>query len=131
MRFVRRRVWIDSWQMHCCGEPFQVGQQVTFSTNPAVDQDFLGVVLGEPGAPGVTHYEDHHGLDTEPMANLSGTVELIEAISCRYELRDGVIYPVAGTTRAVSRDEATGWEPEQREEGLRFVGYVVTVNAEL
>ena len=33
-------VWVDSWQMQCCGEPFRVGSQVTWTLG-AADQDWL------------------------------------------------------------------------------------------
>lgn len=116
--------------MQCCGEPFRIGQQVRFETTSAIDRRSLGVVLGEDAAASLTDYEDHHGLEVGPMAPLAGTVKRIEAVSCRYELRNGVRYPVAGTTRVVLRDEATGWEPEDEDDDVRFVGYVVTVAAE-
>lgn len=123
-----RQVWIDNWQMQCCGDPFRVGQRVEFSTTSAVDRDFLGVVLGEQRAAALTDYEDHHDLDVGPMSVLAGTVESIEAISCRYARRDRAMYPMAGTTKAVRLDEATGWEPEGGD--VHFVGYIVTLQAE-
>lgn len=116
--------------MQCCGERFRVGQQVEFSTTSEVDREFLGVVLGEERAAALTDCEDHHDLDLGSMSPLAGTVKQIEAISCRYELHDRAMYPVAGTTQAVLRDEATGWEPEDEPAGIRFVGYVVAVEAE-
>lgn len=121
-------MWIDSWQMQCCGEPFRVGGRVEFSTTPVVDREFLGTVLGEERAATVTDYEDHHDLDDGPMSALVGRVEYIEAISCRYERWDRTLLPVPGTTKAVRLDEATGWEPEDEE--IRFVGYVVALQPE-
>lgn len=115
--------------MQCCGAPFRVGQRVEFSTTSEVDREFLGVVLGDERATALTDYEDHHELDDGLMELLAGRVERIEAISCRYELRDRAMYPMAGTTHAVLRDEAGGWEPEDEDVDLRFVGYVVTVEA--
>ena len=115
--------------MQCCGDPFEVGQQVEFSTTSEVDREYLGVVLGEERAAALTDYEDHHDLDVGPVELLTGKVERIEAISCRYELRDRAMHPVAGTMHAVLRDEATGWEPEHDDTAVRFVGYVVTVKA--
>jgi hypothetical protein len=108
---VLRQVWIDDWQMQCCGDPFRVGQRVEFSTTSEIDREFLGVVLGEERASALTDYEDHHDLEVGPVSLLSGTVKSIEAISCRYELRGREMYPVAGTTSAVRRNEATGWDP--------------------
>lgn len=111
--------------MQCCGDPFRAGQRVEFSTTTEVDREYLGAVLGEQRAAALTDYEDHHDLDVGPMLSLAGTVKSIEAISCRYEHRGREMYPVAGTTKAVRRDEATGWEPE--DDDVHFVGYVVTL----
>ncbi len=130
MSCVLRRVWIDGWQIQCCGDPFRVGQHVQFSTTSEADREFLDAVLGEDGAAAVTDYEDHHDLDVGPMTRLTGTVERIEAISCRYEPHDRAMYPVAGTTQVALRDQATGWEPEPEREDLRFLGYIATVAAE-
>lgn len=123
-----RQVWIDSWQMQCCGDPFRVGQSVEFSTTPVIDREFLGVVLGDQRAAALTDYEDHHDLDQGPMSPLTGTVKHIEAISCRYERQDRAMYPVPGTAKVVRRDEATGWEPEG--DHIHFVGYIVTLQPE-
>ena len=50
-----RQVWIDDWQMQCCGDHFRVGQRVEFSTMTAeVDREFLGGVLGEQRAAALT-----------------------------------------------------------------------------
>ena len=124
-----RRVWIDDWQMQCCGDPFRVGSQVQFSTTQSLDTDYFSDVLGPDAAAALTDYEDHHDLDVGPMARLIGTVERIEAIFCQYGRRGQTLYPMAGTTQVDLRDKATGWESEHEDEdaGLRFVGYVVTV----
>lgn len=114
--------------MQCCGDPFRVGQHVEFSTTPVIDREFLGVVLGEQRAAALTDYEDHHDLDDGPMSPLTGTVKSIEAVSCRYERQGRAMYPMAGTAKVVPCDEATGWEPE--DDGVHFVGYVVTLQPE-
>ncbi len=114
--------------MKCCDEPFRVGQWVEFTTTQQVDREFVSVVLGEQRAAVVTDYEDHHCLDVGPMVPLSGAVQTIEAISCRYEMQGRAMYPVAGTTLVEVQEEATGWEPEH--EDVRFVGYVITLTTE-
>lgn len=111
--------------MPCCGDPLVAGKPVTLSTTSEVDRVYLAVVLGEAGAASLTDSEDHHGAASGPTSPLVGTVERIEAVSCRYEPDGRVMYPVAGTARVDDRTEANGWEPE--DEAVRFVGYVVTV----
>lgn len=128
MRPVLRQVWISGWQMQCCGDPFRVGQRLELSTTSQVDREFLGVVLGEQRAAALTDYEDHHDLVDGPMSPLTGAVKSIEAISCRYERQGRAMYPIAGTTKVVRRDEATGWEPEG--DDVHFVGYIVTLQPE-
>lgn len=118
-------MWISDWQMQCCGDPVVVGKTITLSTTSDFDREHLGVVLGESGAASLTDYEDHHNVASRPTSQLEGTVERIEAVSCRYETRGRVMYPVAGTARLDDRIEATGSEPE--EEAVRFVGYIVTL----
>jgi hypothetical protein len=78
--------------MQCCGEPFRVGQWVEFTTTQQADREFLSVVLGEQRAADVTDYEDYTCLDVGPMAPLSGAVQTIEAISCRYEMQGRAMY---------------------------------------
>lgn len=122
-------MWIDGWQMQCCGDPFRVGQRVEFSTTSQVDREFLSVVLGEQRTAALTDHEDHHDVAVGPKSSITGTVKSIEAISCRYEPRERAMYPVAGTTKAARCDEATGgWEPE--DDDVDFVGYVVTLQTE-
>lgn len=38
-------VWVDEWQYACCGEPFAVGDRVSWTLHPA-DLEFLAPVLG-------------------------------------------------------------------------------------
>lgn len=123
-----RQVWIDSWQMQCCGDPFRVGQRVEFSTTPVLDREFLDVFLGEQRTAALTDYEDHHDLEDGPMSLLTGTVTSIEAISCRYEPQGRAMHPVADTANVVRCDEATGWETER--DDVHVVGYVVTLQPE-
>jgi len=59
------------------------------------------------------------------MSALTGMVVSIEAISCRFKHRGRAMFPMAGTTSVVQKDEATGWEPD--DEDAHFVGYIVAV----
>ena len=53
-------VWVDNWQMQCCGEPFSVGQQVSWTLGD-VDQDWLMAMLGADAQVSVDAAEEHHG----------------------------------------------------------------------
>jgi uncharacterized protein DUF6578 len=38
-------VWVDSWQMQCCGDPFRRGSKVAWTLRDA-DPDWFDVMLG-------------------------------------------------------------------------------------
>lgn len=121
---------MDGWQLQCCGDSVEVGQAIHLSTTSRIDREFLSLVLGEERAASLTDYEDHHDVSVGPTSPLNGTVEEIEAVYCRYELRDGALHPIGGTSQTVPRDEVNGWEPEADRGDLNFVGYVVVVRDE-
>ena len=76
-------VWVDSWQMLCCGEPFSVGQQVSWTLSDA-DQDWLMAMLGADAQVTVDAAEEHHGGLPEETPRTTGTVSRIAAVHCRY-----------------------------------------------
>ena len=118
-----RRVWVDGWQLECCGTPFAVGSQVSSMLKP-VDREFLGPVLGHAEVALINDAEEHHGdaVDDPPVA---GVVRSIQAVFCFYELRDGANFrtPVVGSGVIIERPAA-----EARDEydgGRTFLGYIV------
>jgi hypothetical protein len=91
-------VWVDSWQMQCCGEPFRLGSQVAWTLGPA-DNDWLDGMLGPQARPAADAAEDHHGGVPEDTVPTQGTVTGIAAVCCRYADRPGdprILYPVPG-----------------------------------
>src|SRR4051794_13560809 len=78
-------VWMDAWQMQCCGEPFNVGSQVSWSLAADPGREFLAIVMGDDVAATVTHREEHHGCDPRDNApKTDGVVRSIQAVRCRY-----------------------------------------------
>jgi hypothetical protein len=75
-------VWVDSWQMQCCGDPFSVGQQVSWTLSDA-DQDWLMTMLGADAQVTVDAAEEHGGLPEE-TPRTTGIVSRIAAVHCRY-----------------------------------------------
>jgi len=124
------RVWVDDWQMQCCGQPIEVGAKVSWTLKPADDLDFAAAVLGQELAQSLTHAEEHHGGLPDGAPVTVGTVTAIKAVRCRYDRAPGgddkTLYPVEGTVdlREVSR--ADGWERDEPD--LRFVCYLVDVD---
>ncbi|WP_373460720.1 DUF6578 domain-containing protein [Agromyces ramosus] len=75
-----QRVWLDRGEWNCCGEPFEVGDQVTFRTAPRNEE--LTTLLGPELSRSVDRHESHHDDDRgEPV---SGTVVALWAVVLDY-----------------------------------------------
>lgn len=118
-------VWVDGWQMQCCGEPFAVGSQVSWRLGDA-DRDWLGAVLGAMAA-GVDAAEEHHGGLSEEVQETAARVSGISAVHCRYAPAPGVdskvLYPVRDSAVVTELTRADGWTPDRGD--LRFAGDLV------
>ncbi len=119
-------VWVQDWQMQCCGEPFAVGDEVAWTLR-GMDSEWLEEVLDADVARGVNAAEEHHGGVGEDAEVTVGTVVSIEAVHCRYAPRpDGherMFHPVPGSGAVSAVDSADGWTPDRGD--LTFVGYMV------
>lgn len=121
-------VWVDSWQMQCCGDPFRRGARVSWTLLLEPDRDWLRDVLGQETADSVDAAEEHHGGVAEDANPIAGTVASIAAVHCRYAPRPGLgsgLYPVPGSGVLTELDAADGWTPERPDQ--RFVGYLVRI----
>lgn len=123
-------VWVDGWQLDCCGEPFAVGDTVAWRLRDDPDVAWLSTVLEPAVARRVAHAQEHH--DEMPAPVRRARVVAIEAASCAYAATgdDGrTLRPVAGSSvlRPVDRaDRADGSAEEQA--GTRLTGYLVHVD---
>ncbi|HCU92907.1 MAG TPA: hypothetical protein DHU96_09275 [Actinobacteria bacterium] len=119
-------VWVDIWQMQCCGEPFHLGSQVAWTLGDA-DQDRLEAMLGTGAQHTVDAAEEHHGGVPEDTAPTRGTVTRIAAVHCRYapgpDSDSRTSYPVPGSGVLTDVESGDGWTPDHGDE--RFVGYLV------
>ena len=118
-------VFVETWQHECCGEPFAVGDTVTWPLVPVSEHADLAVRLGADVGGRVSSEVERH---VEGVPEVRLRIQRIRAAFCAYQ-RDpvgtgGVTHrPVAGTTvfeglRAVDRThEVRG--------GLQWLGYVV------
>lgn len=52
-------VWVDGWQLDCCGDPFGIGDAVTWLLKPATTSWFVEM-LGEEIGSRVSHAEERH-----------------------------------------------------------------------
>jgi hypothetical protein len=119
---MRATVWVDDWQMQCCGEAFSVGDRVSWRCAP-VDGKWLTESLGPELARTVTHHEEHHGGEgTEPLI---GTVLSIRAVCRDLAPRPGenprVLYPVPDTAVLTGVETADGWFKADKG---HFAGYL-------
>lgn len=121
-------IWVDSWQMQCCGEPFRRGSQVAWALGDA-DVDWLEAILGAGAARAVDAAEEHHGAVPGGIGSVQGRVTRITAVHCRYEPGPGtdsrVLFPVPGSSVMTEVESADGWAADRGDE--RFVGYLVQV----
>lgn len=118
-------VWVDEWQLMCCGDPFEVGSAVSWNVHPEVDTEWLASVLGPERAAEVTHAEEHHG-DLEQLPVVAGTVRAIELVYCEFASNGRVQLPVPGS--AVLTPVAAVNGSEERRKGLSLVGYLVSLD---
>jgi len=99
-------VWVEGWQMQCCGEPFRKGDRVEWTALKwAFDMPPLAEIKSID-----FFYENHAGTDREVFV-IRGEVSKIGAVFQKYELDPvrNVRLPVSG--RLVDHDkEADGWE---------------------
>ncbi|SEG90536.1 hypothetical protein SAMN02982929_05252 [Saccharopolyspora kobensis] len=126
------RVWVDDWQMQCCGAAFRIGDEVTWTLVTEKRTDKLTELVGlDIGAP-VTHVEEHHGRLPEGAPTTRGVVTAIHAVFGRSEPRPGgeknVRYPVPGSGRLLWIHEADGWEDESAVGAEHFRGYIVDLD---
>lgn len=127
-----RRVWIDSWQMQCCGDPFAVDSRVSWSTFRVTDPGWFGEFLEADVAASITDYEERHGLGNDrTLERTTGQVLAIDAVFCHYRVVDRAATPIAGSGVLEPRSSVDGWEDEDDTgAGRTFVGYLVSVDTE-
>ncbi|MFF4288848.1 DUF6578 domain-containing protein [Streptomyces sp. NPDC001633] len=123
-------VWMDSWQMECCGEPFALGSEVSWAV-VAPDREWLTKVLSAGTAATVDGVEEHHGGRPEQPAPVRGTVTGISAVHCRFAPLPGepghTRHPVPGSSTLTPLSSAPRWHADRGD--LRFVGFLVELDA--
>jgi hypothetical protein len=123
-RVARKVIWMDGWEMECCGKPFAVGSRVTWMLGVA-DQackDRLAALLGEAQGLRLTHFETHHGPHDDPLTYVTGTVVGIKTI---YQAYDGRGRRVEGTAYTDDCESAVRWHDEEVNAPVRFQGYLI------
>jgi len=139
------KVWMDAWQLTCCGEPFAVGSEVEWRVNPVSPdtRTFFAGPLGDEVASSITHFENHHSGDRIAPETTRGRVDSITAVYWRVEPHPGesslapnALYPVGGSALLEERDSTNGRERPRRSrfrvnlwqkrfDDMTFAGYIV------
>lgn len=120
-------VWISSWEMECCGEPFAVGDIVSLHLDDKPDARWYESALGSDVAQRITHAEGHH---EEEYPEYSGRVLGIERAWCAYGpsgTDDRDHYPIPGTARFETVERIDGPE-RQADPDVIFNGWVVELD---
>jgi hypothetical protein len=120
-------VWVSSWQMECCGEPFAVGDRVEWELDEQPDVDWMEAALGAGLAARVTHAEDHHPQADDGFPPRAGRVMGIKRAWGAYAPRvpgDRTRYPVPGSEELLNVTRSDGSE-QHAFSALTFNGWVV------
>lgn len=116
-------IWVDDWQIHCCGQEFTPGDVVSWTLLEVDPKDYADIVGGERAAE-IDFREEHH--DQEEHTPIRLQVLTIAEAHLRFEVPPGgtAYHPVPGTTVLVPAEEASGRVVARP--GARFTGYLVT-----
>ncbi|MEV7322832.1 DUF6578 domain-containing protein [Streptomyces sp. NPDC093970] len=119
-------IWVDDWQMQCCGQSFAPGDVVSWTLLEVDPEDYADVV-GSEHAVEIDFREEHHGQEEGRAPNSLKVVSVAE-VHCRYRVPPGsmdkVNHPVPGTTVLVPVKAADGWAKARPD--VSFAGYLVT-----
>lgn len=125
-------IWVDDWQVECCGDPFAIGSTVSWTVLPITDPDWLSDVLGPERAATVDAAEDHHTDAPDHLREITGVVQAISTVHCEFAMRrprdPQGLRPVPGTCVLNDVERVDGTPP--RRAGLSFVGYLVGLDAD-
>ncbi|MER5196977.1 DUF6578 domain-containing protein [Streptomyces sp. NPDC002755] len=93
-------IWVDDWQIQCCGEAFALGDVVSWNLLEVDPEDYAGVV-GKVRATGIDFREEHHGQEGDQTTTLLEVLTITE-VHCRYAVPpDSTCYGDALETRFV------------------------------
>ncbi|MET7287622.1 DUF6578 domain-containing protein [Streptomyces sp. NPDC005573] len=119
-------IWVDDWQIQCCGESFGPGDVVSWRLLEVDSEDYADIV-GTDRAAEIDFREEHHGREEERAPTRLEVLTAAE-VHCRYEVPPGatsdLYQPVPGTTALVPVEKADGWAKSRPD--TSFVGYLVT-----
>ena len=119
-------------QFQCCGDPFAIDSNVTWTTFPVTDPTWFDEFLDAEVASSITDHEQRHDVgDERNLERTTGVDRAIDAVFCRFRVVDGVATPIAGTGTLEARTSVSGSEDDDDwGEGRSFVGYLVSLDTD-
>ena len=119
-------IWVDDWQIQCCGQSFTPGDVVSWQLLEVDPEDYADLV-GRDRAAEIDFCEEHHGRGDDPAPTRLRVLTVTE-VHCRYEVPPGSTsnarHPVPGTTEWVPVRQADGRALKRQH--VEFTGYLVT-----
>jgi hypothetical protein len=116
-------IWVDGWEMQCCGVPFKTGKCVKWTISKCKN-DFLQIG-------GIDFYYDAHSSGKEQY-EISGIVSNIQIVYALYELSyyNGQKCYIPASYKLANYDgEAGGWEKDF-DDTYKFCAYLVQLDYE-
>ena len=116
------KVFYESWQMDCCGEPFKVGDTVNWTVGEYKKLGTCDTVdLGK-----VDYYYENHLFDRGDYFELEGRVIDIKILYEKFgpsKSKPTALVPVSGVLRETSKVERF----EKELNGMKVTGFIVTL----
>ena len=113
-------IYYESWQIQCCGDPFEVGEKIDWTCVMPTDfKNAHGIVLD--------FQEEHHGFATH---SICGIVDKIVAERSVFPKGRRVVRYEDAQTIKEEISKANGWESEFKDDETTertFWGYIVTL----
>lgn len=127
---VKAVVWVSSWQMECCGDPFDVGSRVTWTAEAAGHDEWLMDALDPGTARRISHVEEHHSDGSSGLVELRGVVRSIVQAWGRYAARTPdarVLHSVPGSAAYVAVQDSA-LPDRSANPSLTFNGWIVDLD---
>jgi hypothetical protein len=133
---MREFVFVDGWQLHCCGTPFRLGTTVRWDVEAVLNNEWLVGLLDANHSRQVSYHQSDHGMTGTPF-HMVAEVLAIEALSYdlepdpdpRIAVPGQVLRAIGGSGRLAVLDSADGRESEPADScHSAFAGYIVEVD---
>jgi hypothetical protein len=136
-RRVAEVVWVSSWEMQCCGEPFSLGGAASWPVARTQSADWLEERFSRLSRARPSYQYSRHGVDEpDDLFTLTGAIRCIEAL--HYDLHaeddpnlpgDTSLFPTVGTERLTTVESDHMWEMEPNDMTRQsFAGWIVEVD---